>query len=106
MIKGFTLIRGLVFVALLVVTVPSYSGHRPLAEESPTTPATAHRVQVLKDRLEEIRAMDMKELSRKERKALRREVRVIRQELTQISGGVYLSVGAIILIVLLILLLA
>lgn len=56
-------------------------------------------------RLEEIKAMDKTELSRAERKQLRREVRDIRQRLGEIGGGVYLSVAAIIIIVLLLILL-
>lgn len=68
--------------------------------------ADAARATVLKNRLEEIKAMDMDDLSRTEKKALRKEVRAIKKEMAAISGGVYLSVGAIILIVLLIILLA
>lgn len=73
-----------------------------------TTPAEADaaRATVLKNRLEEIKAMDVSNLSRSEKKALRKEVRAIKKEMADISGGVYLSVGAIILIVLLIILLA
>lgn len=83
-----------------------------VASTSAATPATtpseadAARATVLKNRLEEIKAMDKRELSKSEKKALRKEVRAIKQEMADISGGVYLSVGAIILIVLLIILLA
>lgn len=72
----------------------------------PVKETPEQRAAILKDRLEEIKAMDKKKLTRKEKKALRGEVKMIRHELAQISGGVYLSVGAIVLIVLLILLLA
>lgn len=59
----------------------------------------------LQNRLEEIKALDKHELSREEKKALRREVKEIKKELAAISGGVYLSIGAIILIALLLILL-
>lgn len=59
----------------------------------------------LQNRLEEIKAIDKNELSRVEKKALRREVKEIKKELAAVSGGVYLSVGAIILIALLLILL-
>lgn len=59
----------------------------------------------LQDRLEEIKSLDKKELSRVEKRELRREVREIKKELAAASGGVYLSVGAIILIALLLILL-
>ncbi|AWA30421.1 hypothetical protein HYN48_10150 [Flavobacterium magnum] len=63
------------------------------------------RVKLLTDRLEEIKAMDKSDLSRAERKALRKEVRAIKSELRTTNGGVYLSVGAIIIIILLLILL-
>jgi hypothetical protein len=56
-------------------------------------------------RLEEIKAMDKSNMSSMEKKALRKEVRSIKKSLAQTSGGVYLSVGAIIIIVLLLILL-
>lgn len=75
-----------------------------------TTPGTVNetaeaRVLELQNRLEEIKAMDRKELSSSERRALRREVREIKKEMAAVSGGVYLSIGAIILIALLLILL-
>lgn len=56
------------------------------------------------DRVEEIKAMDKSELSKDERKALRKELRELKQEARAIGGGVYLSVGAIIIIILLLIL--
>ena len=64
------------------------------------------RANELKSRLEEIDKMDKKNLTRAQKKELRGEVKAIKKEMKAISGGVYLSVGAIILIVLLIILLA
>lgn len=62
------------------------------------------RMQQLKLRAEEIRDMDKSELSRAERKALKKEVREMKRETRQMKGGVYLSVGAIIIIILLLIL--
>jgi Skp family chaperone for outer membrane proteins len=59
----------------------------------------------LQTRLEEIKAMDKTDLTRTEKKELRHEVRKIKKELATKAGGVYLSVGAIILIALLLILL-
>lgn len=72
------------------------------ANSAKTVPAD---VQVLYDRLEEIKKIDRSEMSRAERKELRKEVRSIKSELKAKSGGVYLSVGAIIIIILLLILL-
>jgi hypothetical protein len=60
--------------------------------------------QKLINRLEEIKSMDIKNLNRKERKELRREVKSIQKVQSTGNGGVYLSVGAIIIIILLLIL--
>ena len=93
---------------LLMLTLVSPAIAATSAATPATTPseADAARATVLKNRLEEIKAMDKSDLSKTEKKALRKEVRAIKQEMADISGGIYLSVGAVILIVLLIILLA
>jgi hypothetical protein len=75
-----------------------------------TDPPTRHEnkdasVLALQTRLEEIRAINREELTKEERKALRREIKEIKKELAALRGGVYLSVGAILLIALLLILL-
>jgi hypothetical protein len=77
-----------------------------LPAEKPKTEEAQAKADQLMNRLEEIKAIDKKQLSKVEKKALRGEVRAIKKELAAVGGGVYLSVGAIILIVLLIILLA
>jgi hypothetical protein len=49
-------------------------------------------------RLDEIKAMDMSKLKSTEKKDLRKEVRSIKRELKDISGGVYISAGVLIVI--------
>jgi len=60
---------------------------------------------VLVNRLHEIKAMDASSLSAPEKKELRKEVRSIKQQLSDIGGGVYISVGALILIIILLIIL-
>ena len=98
----------LVLKATLLLTILAIASPSIAAERTVTTEInpSEQRAAELKNRLEEIKAMDMKKLSREEKKALRGEVKEIKKEIKEISGGVYLSVGAIILIVLLIILLA
>jgi len=60
---------------------------------------------ILLGRLNEINTMDKSNLNSLEKKNLRKEVRTIRHELKESSGGVYLSVGAIIIIILLLIIL-
>lgn len=71
------------------------------------------RAIVIMNRVYDIKAMDVSTMSASEKKALRKEVRNIRNEMNSMNavlanttgGGVYISVGAIIIIILLILLL-
>ncbi len=69
-----------------------------------STPATlsAAETNTLTVRLQEIKSMDRSNMSSSEKRALRNETRSIKK---QLNGGVYLSVGAIIIIALLLILL-
>ncbi len=60
---------------------------------------------ILLTRLDEIKGMDKSNMTSSEKKQLRKEVRTLKTNLAQLSGGVYLSVGAVIVILLLIILL-
>jgi hypothetical protein len=62
-------------------------------------------VQVMFDRLKEIKLMDKSDMNRLEKKELRKEVRAINKSLAATNNGVYISVGALLLIVILILIL-
>lgn len=80
------------------VTDPALTGKVP-------TEATALRVNELETRLHEIEAMDIKSMSRTERRSLRKEVKAIEKEMkTMANNGVYISVGALIIIILLLIL--
>ena len=94
------------FVILISVALPASSAL--LSEPVKTASATNTenpRAQALLVRLKNIKEMDKSEMTRLEKKGLRKEVKGIKKEMKEISGGVYLSVGAIIIIILLLLLL-
>ena len=74
-------------------------------EKIEMTAEQAQQAQVMISRLEEIKAMDKSNMTRVEKKALRKEVKTIKMAMADLNGGVYLSVGAIIIIVLLLILL-
>src|ERR1700753_772601 len=71
---------------------------------STTAIANEQRLEQMKARLDEIKHMDESSLTREERKELRTEVKDMRKEAKAMSGGVYLSVGAIIIIILVLIL--
>ncbi len=71
--------------------------------KSITTESSASpRALEIMTRLEEIKAMDVSSMSRTEKKALRKETKAMEKEVRQTNGGgVYLSVGALLLIIIL-----
>ena len=71
----------------------------------PIEPAIPAEAKPLLLRLDEIKAMDMSKLKSSEKKNLRKEIKSINRELRTLGGGVYLSAGALILIVILLIIL-
>lgn len=63
------------------------------------------RMEAIRDRVNEIRAMDRSTLSRADRKTLKKELKEMNKEARAIKGGIYLSVGAVIVIIILLIIL-
>jgi hypothetical protein len=82
-----------------VKAVNSTPNNTAIVAEKPS-----EELQAMINRVEEIKAMDISTLTPVERKALKKELRTIKQEMKAISG-IYLSVGALIIIILLLILL-
>ncbi len=70
-----------------------------------TKPVDSPEANALVERLHEIELIDRSTLNRKEKRALRQEVRSIEKTLRDDNGGVYISVGGLILIVVLLIIL-
>ncbi|WNM18048.1 hypothetical protein [Flavobacterium capsici] len=94
----------LLFSLSTFTTVNATGNERAKATTEKTTEIPAE-VQIKLDRLEEIKEMDKSEMTRAEKKELRKEVRAIKAELRSTGNGLYISAGAIIIILLLIILL-
>jgi hypothetical protein len=93
---------------MLLAFYPNES--KAATEPTPTSlaiekPVESARVKVLLLRLDQIKAMDKSNLKSSEKKVLRKEVRAIKQELQTMGPYVYVSVGAAVLIILLIVIL-
>lgn len=92
---------------VLLTAIPFQLHAAPEARALPSAPtgtaATAETTAMM-ERLYEIRAMDISAMGSAEKKQLRKEVREIKHDMRAASQGVYLSVGAIIIIVLLLIL--
>ncbi len=70
-----------------------------------TAPADSAKANTLLLRLYEINSMDKSNLTTADKKALKKEVNTINKELKATNNGIYLSIGAIIIIILLLILL-
>jgi hypothetical protein len=95
-------------VMLLLATLPIASGAKVAIERSSVTPASAEaslQAEKLLNRLNEIDQMDKSDMKRSDKKQLRMEVKTIKKQLSELNGGIYLSVGAVIIIILLLILL-
>jgi len=106
-----------VAIALLLVVPPQLRAENvpaPVAVTAPVAVASKD-ASVLVARVEAIKAMDFSTLSSAEKKELRKELRAIKSDLkesnkndvvaTSGNGGIYLSVGAILIVILLLILL-
>lgn len=99
--------KSTIYLMILLVALNFFPANIMAAEPTPIeAPAKEMpaEVKVMLNRLEEIKDMDKSQLTSKERKELRKEVRSIKAELRSTGNGVYLSVGAIIIIILLLIL--
>lgn len=93
----------LVTALLLLVFAPAQV--RAAAEPKPVSaPIETPEVRAMLNRLEEIDALDKSTLKASEKRELRKEVRTIKHDL-KASSGVYLSVGALLLIIILLIVL-
>jgi len=108
--KTITKIKMALLLCSLAVSAPVFANasgeptSTTATNNAPSAEAKAEAELLIK-RLEEIKAMDKSNMSRAEKKALRKEVKEIKSTLKATGQGVYLSVGAIIIIILLLILL-
>jgi hypothetical protein len=75
----------------------------PVAESR--TILSEEEINLLEMRIKEIREMDKSELTAEERQELRTELQLIKEEARQPWGGFYISITALLVVILLILLL-
>lgn len=94
-------------VMFMAITLPASSAIiDPSASSNNSTPNTENpRAQQLLQRLEDIKGMEKSTMTKADKRELRKEVKDIKKEMKAIKGGVYLSVGAIIIVILLLILL-
>jgi hypothetical protein len=97
----------LFFLLISGQLVMADSGAKSDANKDKTelTEAQQERLAEMESRVEEIKSMDFREMSKDERKDIREELKFMKAEARATGNGIYLSVGAIIVILLILILL-
>lgn len=95
----------MMLLSLSVMPATIIAAEKNATEIAVNTKEVPKEVTTMLNRLEEIKAMDKSTLTSVEKKELRVEVRTIKAELRSTNNGVYLSVGAILIIILLLIIL-
>ena len=103
--KVSKLIKAVLIMMCIRTTLPAFSNPVIPNTELSTVPPSNTREVYLLNRLKEIKEMTKQNLSKAEKKDLRNEVREIRKEIKANKNGIYLSLGAIVIVVLVLLLL-
>ena len=99
------LVKTIIAIVFLVSNVPqSYAGIGNKKYTKSISKDTQEN-QELVTRLNEIDALDKSNLNSSEKHQLRKEVRIIKHKLLANGGGVYVSVGALILLLILLIIL-
>lgn len=100
--------KKIIYSLVLVFTLGISANTANAAENNKpkTELTTEQKVQFEKlvSRVEQIRDMDKSNLTRTEKRALRKELKELKEQARALNQGVYLSVGAIIIIILLLIL--
>jgi hypothetical protein len=103
--KKISLYAMILMVSLSSISSPLFATEKnPMVVTSKTKEGQAE-ITKLMTRLETIKAMDKSTLDRSEKRVLLKEVRAIKSELKDKRHGVYVSVGAFIIIILLLVIL-
>ena len=101
------ILRVAAFAAAMAIAMPAKSNNIGTDSTQPASTADMKeiRAQQMLQRLEEIRSMDKSTLTRAEKKDLRKEVKEMRKEARRDEiKGIFISIGALIIIILLLIL--
>jgi hypothetical protein len=105
----FTMKKLFAILAIMIssqfaIAVPADNSD-PKADKTELTAEQAERLVEIEDRVAEIKAIDFSTMSKNEIKDVRAELKEMKAEARAMGNGVYISVGAIIIILLVLILL-
>jgi len=93
-------------LTILPVQLKASGTDEPVTTTAPSTKTKeAEEVKSMELRVSEIKSMDMSKMKSSEKRKLRKEVKSINHRMHDIGGGVYISAGAIIVVLVLLLVL-
>lgn len=104
--KKFAYLLSLMFFFAAFAPVAMANDNKPANDKTQLTAEQQAKLSEIEGRVAEIKAMDFTEMTSEERKEVKNELREMKKEAKRVGGGVYISVGAIILILILILIFA
>jgi hypothetical protein len=101
--------KSILYFMVMAMSLGTFASPLMAAEGNPATESSVPaempaEVRVMLDRLNEIKDMDKSALTRMEKKELRMETRAIKSAMRASGNGIYLSVGALLVIIIIILL--
>ncbi len=101
--------KSVFYAMFMVFTLSALPTVVQAAEKTPVSKTTIpenvpEEIRVMINRLEEIKELDRSDMNRIERKALRKEVRTLKSAVKAAGYGIYISAGAVIVILLILLL--
>ncbi|MEX2513312.1 MAG: hypothetical protein WD398_10435 [Cyclobacteriaceae bacterium] len=102
--KKVTCLLALIMMFTSMAPVAMAKVEKKDKEKPELSPEDEAKIAQLDARILEIKAMDFTQMDREERKEIRNELRDINKEAKAAGRGVYLSVGAIIIILLILIL--
>lgn len=99
-----------IFVSIMALSLSTFAFQGQLKAVSEPVKqqvqlSDAQKAEKLIQRLNDINSMDIRNMNPNQKKSLKAEVYNIRQDLNAISGGIYISFAAILIIILLLILL-
>jgi hypothetical protein len=107
MIKKITVVTIAAMLSLTCLPLQSFALANPTKEQSNALPLKNNTIEIrgLMLRLNEIKVMDKTNLTSKQKRELRREVKTISKTMKTTGNGVYISTGAIIIVIILLIIL-
>jgi hypothetical protein len=103
--KSRKTVTAMLLALAMMFSIGSYAATGSGAPAASSSAAKEAEMSRLENRLEEIKAMDIENMPRSEKRKYAKEVKQIQKKMNAVGGGVYISAGALLVIVILLIVL-